>query len=262
MEKLKIAGYAPVNGLDMYYEVYGEGTLPLVLIHGGGSTIETTFGNMIPLLAGHRKLIAVELQAHGRTADRGTPESFEQDADDVAALLQYLKIDKADIFGFSNGGTTTLQIGIRHPQLVNKLIVAAGAYERNGFISGFFDGFENATIDNMPKALQEAFLKVTPDNDRLQVMFERDVERMKNFTDIPVDLIQGIKAPVLFLSSQLDVITLEHAIKMSRTVNGAQLAILPGHHGEFLNTTESEAAKKGNNLYKITAAIVEEFLGK
>src|SRR3982751_5769147 len=114
------AGYAPVNGLKMYYEIHGSGK-PLVLIHGGGSTIQTTFGKVLPMFAKHHKVIAVELQAHGHTADRDTPESFEQDADDVAALLRYLKIDKADILGFSNGGSTTMQIAMRHPEFVNKI---------------------------------------------------------------------------------------------------------------------------------------------
>lgn len=115
------SGYSDVNGLKMYYEIYGEGK-PLVLIHGGGSTIQTTFGRVIPMLAQHRQLIAVELQAHGRTGDRAGELSFEQDADDVAALLKNLNVSKADFFGFSNGGTTALQIAIRHPQLVDKFI--------------------------------------------------------------------------------------------------------------------------------------------
>ncbi|HYG14730.1 MAG TPA: alpha/beta hydrolase, partial [Bacteroidia bacterium] len=113
-------GYSDVNGIKMYYEIYGQGK-PLVLIHGGGSTIQTTFGRVLPLFSG-RQLICVELQAHGRTGDRNTALSFEQDADDVAALLKNLGIEKADIFGFSNGGNTALQLAIRHPQLCNKVI--------------------------------------------------------------------------------------------------------------------------------------------
>jgi len=125
MEKANSTGYAPVNGIKMYYEIYGDGKIPLVLIHGGGSTIESSFGNMIPLLSDYGKLIGVELQAHGRTSDRNGPETFEQDADDVAALLKYLKIDKANFLGFSNGGTTTTQIAIRHPEIVNKIVVVS-----------------------------------------------------------------------------------------------------------------------------------------
>ena len=108
------SGYSDMHGLHMYYEIYGKGN-PLVLIHGGGSTIQTSFGRIIPALSANRKIIAVELQAHGRTRDIDRPESFQQDADDVAALLDALKIDKADFLGFSNGGNTTMQIAIRHP---------------------------------------------------------------------------------------------------------------------------------------------------
>ena len=93
------SGYAHVNGLKMYYEIHGNGT-PLVLIHGGGSTIQTSFSKILPLLAQHFKVIALELQAHGHTSDRDSAESFEQDAKDVAALLSYLKINKAHFFGF------------------------------------------------------------------------------------------------------------------------------------------------------------------
>ncbi|MDZ4846107.1 MAG: alpha/beta hydrolase [Chitinophagales bacterium] len=101
----------------MYYEIHGTGA-PLVLIHGGSSTIQTTFGRVLPVFAKTHKVIAVEMQAHGRTADIDRPLSFEQDADDVAALLKYLNISKADIFGFSNGASTTLQLAIRHPELI------------------------------------------------------------------------------------------------------------------------------------------------
>src|SRR6267142_1431432 len=116
--------YANVNGLKMYYEVHGNG-FPLVLIHGGGSTIGTSFGRILPALAKTHKVIAIEMQAHGHTADIDRPLSFEQDADDVAELLRQLHVASADIFGFSNGASTTLEIAIRHPELVNKIIVAS-----------------------------------------------------------------------------------------------------------------------------------------
>src|SRR5215510_12061102 len=113
-----MGNYANVNGIKMYYEIHGEGK-PLVLIHGGGSTIQSTFGKILPLLAQHYKVIAVELQAHGRTHDRDTPETFEQDANDVAALLQYLQIKKAHLLGFSNGGQTAMRAAITHPAIVD-----------------------------------------------------------------------------------------------------------------------------------------------
>src|SRR6187551_2282771 len=157
-----MSGYANVNGLKMYYEIHGTGA-PLVLIHGGGSTIQTTFGRVLDSFAKKHKVIAVEMQAHGHTADINRPLSFEQDADDVAALLSQLHIQKADIMGFSNGGTTSIQIAIRHPQLVNKLILASAIYKREGMPPGFFDGMKNVTIDQMPKPLKESYLEANPD---------------------------------------------------------------------------------------------------
>ena len=174
--------YADVNGIKMYYEIHGEGK-PLVLIHGGGSTIQTSFGNILSLFAQHYKVIAVELQAHGHTSDRNAPETFEQDADDVATLLKQLNISKAFIFGFSNGASTTLQIAIRHLQLPEKIVVASGAYKRDGFIPGFFDGFKNATLNTMPQGLRDAFLKINSDSAALLNMFNKDVARMVAFKD-------------------------------------------------------------------------------
>ena len=261
METLKKSGHAPVNGISMYYEIHGSGKIPLVLIHGGGSTIESTFGKILPLLAAKNEVIAVELQAHGRTTDRDAPESFAQDADDVAALLKYLKVGKANIFGFSNGGSTAMQIAIRHPEVPNKIIVAAGAYKREGFISGFFEFMPNATIANMPKQLQDDFLKVTPDKSKLQTMFEKDKARMVTFKDWSDDDLRGIKAPALFIASFNDVITVEHTNNMAHLVPGAQMVILPGPHGAFMGTTDSGAVEN-NAMVGITAALVEDFLTK
>lgn len=252
------SGHAPVNGINMYYEVYGNGTIPLVLIHGGGSTIETTFGNMLPLLSNYGKLVAVELQAHGRTSDRSAPETFEQDADDVAALLKYLHIDKANFLGFSNGGTTTLQIAIRHPEVVNKIVVIAGVYKREGFMQGFFEFMPNATEDNMPAKLKAAYLKVAPDKTKFQSMFEKDKQRVIAFKDINDSAMQSIKAPALFIVGDHDVITTEHTVKMSRLLTGSQLIILPGIHGECIG--EIEAFKKDSPQPAITATLVAAFL--
>ena len=111
-------GYAQVNGIRMYYETYGpERGVPLVLLHGGGSTIDVTFGRILPFLAHDRRVIAIEEQAHGRTSDRNAPLSFATSADDVAALLEHLKIQQADVFGFSNGASVGMEVAIRHPKL-------------------------------------------------------------------------------------------------------------------------------------------------
>jgi len=260
METIKTTGYAPVNGLKMYYEIHGEGGIPLVLIHGGGSTIQTSFGKILPLLAAKGQVIAVELQAHGRTTDRDTPESFENDAADVVALLAYLKIPQANIMGYSNGGTTALRMAIDHPQVVNKIVVISANYRRDGMPPGFFEGMQKATLNNMPKVLQDAYLEVAPDKDGLMVMFRKDVNRMLNFKDIPDDELRSIKAPAFFLSSDHDVISPDHTAKMMQLVPGAQLTILPGGHGSILGAAES--GDDHADLPAITASLVREFLEK
>ena len=254
------SGYSEVNGLKMYYEIYGEGK-PLVLIHGGGSTIQTTFGRVIPMLAKHRKLIAVELQAHGRTSDRDSEVSFEQDADDVAALLKNLNILKADIFGFSNGGTTALQIAIRHPELVDKLVAASALCKRNGVPSQFWGFMEQARLENMPEQLKEAYKKVASDTSGLQVMHDKDAKRMVNFKDIPDEKIKSIKAPTLIIIGDKDVITPEHAVEMHRLIDNSELAIIPGGHGEYIReVTTLKPDYKESDF--IAVQIIESFLDK
>lgn len=253
------SGYADVNGLKMYYEMYGEGK-PLVLIHGGGSTIQSTFENAIPLLAKNRKVIAVELQAHGRTSDRAGDLSFEQDADDVAALLKHLKLDKADILGFSNGGTTTLQIAIRHPEVVDKIILGSALAKRNGVPEQFWGFMKQASLENMPALLKEAYRKVSSDSNGLQVMHDKDAKRMVNFSDIPDDKIKAIKAPTLIIIGDKDVITIEHAIEMHRQIAGSELAIIPGVHGEYIG--EVTTLKPGVAESAVAIPIIEKFLNK
>lgn len=251
--------YANVNGIKMYYEIYGEGK-PLVLIHGGGSTIQTTFGKILPALAQRYKIIAVELQAHGRTGDRDAPESFTQDADDVAALLQQLNVSKASVFGFSNGASTTMQIAIRHPQLVDKIVVVAGAYKREGFIPGFFDGFKGVTLETMPKGLRDAFLKVNPDSAALLNMFNKDVARMATFKDWNDEDLKSIKAPALIINADKDVILPEHALNMSQLIPNARLIILPGVHGECIG--EIETASLNSKQPEMVVSLIEDFLDK
>lgn len=254
---MKNSGYSEVNGLNMYYEIYGQGK-PLVLIHGGGSTIQTSFEKIIPLLAKNRKVIGLELQAHGRTNDRNADLSFEQDADDIATLLKNLNIDKADFFGFSNGGTTTLQIAIRHPEIVDKIILGSALAKRNGVPEWFWDFMAQAALENMPEELKTGYKKVAADPNGLQVMHDRDAKRMLNFKDIPDEQIKSIKAPTLIVIGDKDIITPEHAIELSRQITNAQLAIIPGGHGEYMG----EITTIGPNFKEsdLIVPMIEKFL--
>jgi pimeloyl-ACP methyl ester carboxylesterase len=253
-------GFAPINGLDIYYEIHGEGK-PLVLLHGGGSTIQTTFGTVLPMFAQKHKVIAIELQAHGHTKDRNTPESFYQDAEDVAALLKYLKINSADIFGFSNGGQTAMQLGIVHSGLVSKLVIMSAFYKREGAPEGFFEGFPNATLKDMPQVYANAYLAIDGnDHTGLQRMFERDRHRMENFKGWTDDEIRSIKAPSLIVSGDRDVVAPEHLIEMFRTIPNSRLMILPGYHGSFIG--EAMTPPGNSRMPELTVAAIEEFLSE
>lgn len=252
-------GYSEVNGIKMYYEIYGQGK-PLVLLHGGGSTIQTTFGRVIPMLAKHRKIITVELQAHGRTSDRKKDLSFEQDADDVATLLRNLNIGKADFFGFSNGGTTTIEIAIRHPEIVDKIILGSAICKRSGTPPEFWDFMNHAKLENMPEKLKEAYIQVAPDPNGLQVMHDRDVKRMVNFKDIPDEQMKSIKAQALIIIGDKDVVTPEHAVEMHRLIINSDLAIIPGGHGDYIG--EITTVKPNYKEEEFVIPMIGNFLDK
>ena len=220
--------YVRVNDLDFYYEVHGSGQTPLVLLHGGDPTIETSFAHLLPELAKRRQVIAFEQAGHGRTADRSTPFSFVDSADDTAALLERLGIARADFFGYSNGGTIALQIAIRHPKIVRRLVIMSANYRRDGMYPQFWDGMRSATLASMPVEFQEAYRRTSPHPEKLQSYFEKSTRRMLEFQDIPDDAIRSITAPALIVLGDRDVIRPEHAVQMQRLLANSQLAILPG----------------------------------
>jgi pimeloyl-ACP methyl ester carboxylesterase len=252
------SGYVSVNGLRMYYELHGEGGTPLLLIHGGGSTIGTNFGRVLPLLSRTRRVIAVEVQAHGHTRDIARPFTFEQDADDVAALLDSLHVRKADILGFSNGGTSALQIAIRHPAKVNRLIIASSNYKRDGMAEGFWDFMKKGTYADMPQPYKDAYLKINPSDEGVHAMHDRDAKRMLAFKDIPGESIKAIGAPTLVVVGDRDVIRPEHALELSRTLPHARLCILPGTHGSYLG--EIMTPNVSERTVEVFADLVTGFL--
>jgi len=250
------SGYAAVNGLKMYYEVHGSG-MPLVLIHGGGSTIETTFGRVLHSFAQSRKVIAVEMQAHGHTADIDRPLSFAQDADDIAALLKQLNVDKADIFGFSNGASTTLQFAIRHPRMTNKIVVGSTFYKSSGAPGWFWEMMSDATFEGMPQPYREAYLKINRDTSALRRMYERDVARMRSFTDITDEQLRSIEAPALIIIGDKDVVTPEHAVEMHSLLVNSRLCVIPGGHGDYIGEI---ATPQDNLLISATVSMINKFL--
>ncbi len=250
--------YAQVNGIKMYYEIHGSGQ-PLVLIHGGGSTMHTSFDRIMPELAKTHMVIGVDLQNHGRTSARDIPETFEQDADDVAELLTQLKITGADVMGFSNGGSTTLQLAIRHPKLVRKLVPISAIYKREGIPSWFWDMMKSASLSNMPQVYKDVYLAI-PGNTQagLQNMHDKDAGRMQTFKDWPDEQIKSIQAPTLIIVSDQDVVTPEHAIEMSRLLPHGRLIIMPGSHGAFMG--EIMAPNPDSKVPLLFVAMLNEFL--
>jgi pimeloyl-ACP methyl ester carboxylesterase len=252
-----VGRYADVNGIRMYHEVHGSGQ-PLVLIHGGGSTIGTSFGRLMPLLARTHKVIAVELQAHGHTSDRAAPESFAQDADDVAELLRQLGEPPADILGFSNGGSTALQVAIRHPARVNRLIAISAIYRRDGMQSWFWDFMQKGSFEDMPQLYKDAFLQINPDEAALVNMHDKDRARMMTFTDWDAAEIRAIRAPALVVASDRDVVRVEHALEMAQLLPNGRLAVFLGGHGEFFG--EAMAPDPESAVPDLFAAMLDEFL--
>lgn len=231
-------GYAPINDLRMYYEIYGEGR-PLILLHGAYMTIDT-MGPILPGLAATRQVIAAEQQGHGHTADIDRPITYEQMADDTAALLAHLDIGEADVFGFSMGGGIALQLAIRHPGVVGKLVVASTSYTSDGMHQVAVEMFPSITPELFAGSpIEEAYLRNAPNPDD----FPQLVEKLKQLDTTefawPADDIRGIAAPTMILLGDSDGIRLEHALELFKLLGGgvmgdlqgmptAQLAVLPG----------------------------------
>jgi pimeloyl-ACP methyl ester carboxylesterase len=218
------SGYAPVNGLKMYYESHGTGK-PLVLLHGGFG-----WATVYPALAKNRQVIAVELQGHGHTADVDRPLTYEQMADDVAALLKHQKTEQADFFGYSMGGTVALGVAIRHPKLVRKLATFGshcGKIE-DAYEPETLKQFKSLPPDFAPKLLKDPYDKVAPDPKQWPVLVAKVKKLGMEFKGFAREDLQSIKAHVLVTIGDRDAVRPEHAVETFRLIPNAQLAIFPG----------------------------------
>ncbi|MCH5596717.1 alpha/beta fold hydrolase [Niabella ginsengisoli] len=255
------SGYEEVNGIELYYEVYGSGE-PLTLIHGGGSSIRLDFSEIVERLSNEYKLIGIDLQNHGKSQHRQVPETFEQDAKDVVGLLDAISVERSSFLGFSNGASTVLQIAHLFPEKVEKVIAASGVVKRSGMIDGFFEGMNHITIDHMPAYLKENFLQLNPDegDKKLQNMFEKDSQRMIHFEDWNEEVLKSIKAPVFLISGDQDVVKAMHLAEMNKLIHNSRLMILPAGHGSFMMADENRVVDK--QLIDFTAAQIRNFLKK
>ena len=230
--------YAELNGLRMYYEVHGNG-MPLVLLHGAYMTIDA-MGEILSGLAETRQVIAVELQGHGRTADVDREFSYETMADDVAALTEHLGIEEADVFGFSMGGGVALQLAIRHPKVVRRLVVASASYASDHMHAELLEMIPSITPEAFAGSpIEETYLRIAPHPEDFPTLVAK-LKRldMEPFAWAPED-IRGISAPTLLIVGDSDAIHLEHAVELFRLLGGgvmgdlsglpkSQLAVLPG----------------------------------
>ena len=222
------SGYAPVNGLKMYYEVHGNGK-PLVLIHGSFMTINTGFGAIIPELSKNRKVIAMELQGHGRTADIDRPFSFESMADDISQLLKYLKIDSADIFGYSLGGGIALQVAIRHPEQVHKLVIVSSAFKFEGWYPearALFPTLNPQMFEGSP--IKKEYDGIAPDPKHWSDLVNKLKKLLANPYDFTAEKIIAIKKPALIIIGDSDGVQPEHAVEMFRLFGGGKMGDLAG----------------------------------
>src|SRR5690242_17569042 len=239
-DMLAESGYAPVNGLDMYHEIYGSGQ-PLVLLHGNLSTIGTSFGQIIPMLAATRRVIAIEQQGHGHTADIDRPFTIRQWALDTTALLHQLGVERADFFGYSSGGGVALEIALRSPDLVRKFVFAGGtSYSRDGFYPELLAGSQDMKPEDLDGSpFQQAYASVAPHPENWHQLVMKVAEMDRTTVGWPSEVIASLQPPVLLIIGDSDIVRPEHVVEMFRLLGGgvagdlvglprSQLAILPG----------------------------------
>jgi len=217
--------YAEVNGLKMYYEIHGTGR-PLVVLHGAFG-----WAVVFPTLAKNRQVIAIEMQGHGHTADIDRPLTYEQMADDTAALLKQLKIEQADLFGYSMGGNVAMAVAIRHPKLVRKLVTAGSHYRKleDAYDAEVVAQFKSLSPDNFaPKELKDPYDKVAPDPKKWTVLVTKVKKMGSEFKGFAREEMRSIKAHVMVTIGDRDVVRPEHAVEMFRLIPNAQLAVFPG----------------------------------
>lgn len=253
------SGDAPVNGLKMYYEIHGSGE-PLMLIHGGvGST--GMFSEIMPTLASGRQVIAMDLQAHGRTADIDRPLSYEAMADDIAMLMKTLNIQKADVMGYSLGGGVALRLAIQHPEMVRKLVLVSAPCKRAGWypeIQAAMSSLDSAKAEQMKQSpMYQAYSKIAPRPEDWGVLIRKLGELLSKDYDWSND-VAGMKAPTLLVVGDADAVRTAHAVEFFELLGGgkrdagwdgsgksnARLAVVPGttHYTIFASPEMARAA--------------------
>lgn len=231
-------GYAPVNGVNMYYEVHGSGE-PVVLLHGSFMTITNNWAGWISELSKTRRVIAVEMQGHGRTADLPREITHENLADDVAALLNHLKIPRADLIGYSMGGAVAMQCAIRHPDKVRKAVIISSTFRSDGMVPGALEAIRKLTADDFKGSpLETEYQRLSPTPEDFPKFVRRIVATASKGYDFGADKLEATTAPMFFIHGDADGVRLAHVAEMFRLKGGeihgdmkprsaSRLAVLP-----------------------------------
>lgn len=228
-------GFAPVHGLKMYYEVHGAGE-PVVLLHGAFMAITLNWDGWIGELAKTRKVIAIEMQGHGRTADIARDITPENLADDVAALLDHLKIPRADVIGYSMGGTVAMQCAIRHPDRVRRVVVLSSPFRSDGVVKEGADALKNLTPELFKDSpLETDYKKLSPTPDDFPKFVRHMVASMSKGRDLKAAELRATPAPMFFIFGDADGIRIEHMAEMFHLKGG-------GTHGDLGPRTASRLA--------------------
>lgn len=237
------SGYAPINGLKMYYEIHGNGE-PVVLLHGAFMAIAGDWNAWINELAKTRKVIAIEMQGHGRTADIQRDLTYENLSDDVAGLLDYLKIPGADLIGYSLGGGVALQCAIRHPEKVRKVVSISAPLRRDGWVkeaNDFWPTFTWEIFKGTPMEAEYKRLSPTPGK------FPDFVNHIKATAlrpfDFGADKLMATKAPMFFIHGDADGVRLDHIAEMYRLKGGGNI------HGDMQPRPASRLAILPNTTH-------------
>jgi len=213
-------GQAPVNGLRMYYEVHGSGD-PVVLLHGSFMTISNNWTGWIGELSRTRKVIAVEMQGHGRTTDIDRDFSHENLADDVAGLLDHLGIPSADLIGYSMGGGVAMQCAIRHPKKVRKVVSISAVFRHDGWVKEALDAFTQFTSEALEGSpIETEYRKLSPTPDRFPSFVKRVIAMDLKPYDFGAENLRATKAPMLFIHGDADGVRLDHVSEMFRLKGG------------------------------------------
>ena len=234
--------YAEVAGLRIYYEIHGKPSAslpPLLLLHGGTETIETSFAKVLPVFAQQREVIAIEQQGHGHTADLDRPLSYEAMADDTAAVLKQVGFAQVDCFGWSDGGKVGLMFAMRHPELLRRLAVSGSNFRQDGLSPAAVKWLRENPPSKWPPEAQQAYERVAPDPGHWNAFAQKWLDFYLGAPDWSTEQLKSIRAPVLIMVGDRDGVTLEHAQAMRQAISGSRLAVLPGTgHATLLQRPE------------------------